>query len=40
MKFGKFVQLDAGGSQSKNGLKTGKVSISLLLSSDAALAGS
>ncbi|GAA4200316.1 hypothetical protein GCM10022220_04530 [Actinocatenispora rupis] len=38
--FGKFTQLDAGGAQSKNGLKTGKVSLSLLLSSDAALAGS
>jgi osmoprotectant transport system substrate-binding protein len=38
MKFGKFVQLDAGGSESKTGLKTGKVSITLLLSSDAALA--
>ncbi|MGA8112109.1 MAG: glycine betaine ABC transporter substrate-binding protein [Actinocatenispora sp.] len=36
--FGKFTQLDAGGSQSKNGLKTGKVSITLLLTSDAALA--
>lgn len=38
MKFGKFVQLDAGGSESKTGLKTGRVSITLLLSSDAALA--
>lgn len=38
MKFGKFVQLDAGGAQSKTGLKTGKVSLTLLLSSDAALA--
>lgn len=39
IKFGGFKQLDAGGAQSKNGLKSGKVSISLLLTSDAALAG-
>ncbi len=40
IQFGKFVPLDAGGAQSKNGLKTGTVSISLLFSSDAALATS
>lgn len=40
IQFGKFVPLDAGGSQSKNGLKTGTVSLSLVLSSDAALASS
>jgi osmoprotectant transport system substrate-binding protein len=38
ISFGKFAQLDAGGAQSKNGLKTGKVSIALLFTSDAALA--
>lgn len=38
--FGKFVPLDAGGSLSKNALKTGTVSLSLVLSSDAALASS
>lgn len=38
--FGKFVPLDAGGSQSKNGLKTGTVSLSLVFSSDASLASS
>lgn len=38
ISFGQFVPLDAGGAQSKNGLKSGKVSITLLLSSDAALA--
>jgi osmoprotectant transport system substrate-binding protein len=40
IQFGRFVPLDAGGAQSKNGLKTGTVSLSLLFSSDAALAGS
>lgn len=39
IKFGKFTQLDAGGAQSKSGLKTGKVSLSLVFTSDAALAG-
>ncbi len=38
--FGKFTPLDAGGAGSKNGLKTGKVSITLLLTSDAAFASS
>jgi len=37
--FGGFKQLDAGGSRSKTALKTGTVTISLVFSSDAALAG-
>jgi osmoprotectant transport system substrate-binding protein len=38
--FGSFKSLDAGGSQTKNALKTGTISIGLVFSSDAALAGS
>ncbi len=38
MEFGRFVALDAGGPQTKTGLKTAKVSIGLVFSSDAALA--
>jgi osmoprotectant transport system substrate-binding protein len=38
--FGSFKSLDAGGSQTKNGLTTGTISIGLVFSSDAALAGS
>ena len=40
MKAGRFTPLDAGGPQTKSALKTGKVSISLLLTSDAAFASS
>lgn len=38
--FGKFTSLDAGGPQTKSGLTTGTISIGLVFSSDAALAGS
>ncbi|WP_373313903.1 glycine betaine ABC transporter substrate-binding protein [Planosporangium flavigriseum] len=40
MQFGKFASLDAGGPQTKNALRTGAVSIGLVLSSDAAFATS
>jgi osmoprotectant transport system substrate-binding protein len=36
--FGNFAQLDAGGPQTKNALKTGTVSLGLVFSSDGALA--
>jgi osmoprotectant transport system substrate-binding protein len=39
MKFDSFSSLDAGGPLSKTALKTGKVDIALVFSSDAALAG-
>jgi osmoprotectant transport system substrate-binding protein len=38
MSFGNFAQLDAGGPQTKNALKTGTISIGLVFSSDGALA--
>jgi osmoprotectant transport system substrate-binding protein len=39
MKFDNFSSLDAGGPLSKTALKTGKVTLALVFSSDAALAG-
>jgi osmoprotectant transport system substrate-binding protein len=39
MKFDTFTSLDAGGPLSKTALKTGKVTVALVFSSDAALAG-
>lgn len=38
LKFGPFVSLDAGGPQTKTALKTGQISVGLVLSSDGALA--
>jgi osmoprotectant transport system substrate-binding protein len=40
IQFGKFASLDTGGPQTKNALRTGTVSIGLVLSSDAAFATS
>jgi osmoprotectant transport system substrate-binding protein len=40
LKFDSFSALDAGGPLSKTALKTGKVNITLVFSSDAALAPS
>jgi osmoprotectant transport system substrate-binding protein len=40
IEFGQFATLDAGGPQTKNGLKTGTVSIGLVLSSDPVFATS
>ena len=38
IQFGRFASLDAGGPQTKNGLKTGTVTIGLVFSSDGSLA--
>lgn len=38
LEFGPFVSLDAGGPQTKTALKTGEISVGLVLSSDGALA--
>jgi osmoprotectant transport system substrate-binding protein len=38
LTFGQFASLDVGGPQTKTALKTGKVSLGLVFSSDGALA--